>query len=86
MFAGDSGATTGETDPSAAPSPNPSSSPSPSGSGQPNNPAASQALDEATTAFEAAQKALTAGDLGTYQTEIEKAQAATERAAKAMGR
>ena len=45
-----------------------------------------EALDEAETAFEAAQKALTSGDLGKYQTEIEKAKAATERALKAMGR
>jgi len=45
-----------------------------------------QALDEAKVAFEAAQKALTAGDLGKYQDEIEKAKAATDRAAKAMGR
>ncbi|GAA3714476.1 UPF0182 family protein [Microlunatus aurantiacus] len=86
VFAGNSGATTGETDPTAAPSPNPSGSPSPSTSSSPDNPAAARALDEAKTAFEAAQKALTAGDLGTYQTEIEKAEAATERAAKAMGR
>jgi uncharacterized membrane protein (UPF0182 family) len=84
VFAGDSGATTGETNPSATPTPKPAGSEEPSTA--PDNPAAAQALDEAKTAFEAAQKALTAGDLGKYQTEIEKAKAATERAAEAMGR
>ena len=86
VFAGDSGATTGETNPSATPTPKPTGSASPSTPAKPDNPAASRALDEASTAFEAAQKALTAGDLGKYQTEIEKAKAATERAAEAMGR
>ena len=86
VFDGDSGATTGETNPSAAPSPKPSGEPSPTTSASPDNPAAAQALDEAKVAFEAAQKALTDGDLGTYQDQIEKAKAATDRAAKAMGR
>jgi uncharacterized membrane protein (UPF0182 family) len=88
VFAGDSGASTGETNPSATPSPRPSGSqsPSPAPTTSPDNPAAAQALAEATTAFEAAQKALTEGDLGKYQAEIEKAKDATERAAKAMGR
>ena len=86
MFAGNSGATTGETDPSATPTPRPSGSATPSTPTQPDNPAVARALDEASTAFEAAQKALVAGDLGKYQTEIEKAKAATERATKAMGR
>ena len=87
VFAGDSGANTGEeTDPSASPTPKPSGSQSPSTPTEPDNPAAIEALDEAETAFEAAQKALTSGDLGKYQTEIEKAKAATERALKAMGR
>lgn len=86
VFAGDSGAETGETNPSATPSPKPSGSASPSSSASPDNPAAQQALDEATTAFEAAQKALNDGDLGKYQEEINKAQAATKKAAQAMGR
>jgi uncharacterized membrane protein (UPF0182 family) len=86
VFAGDSGASTGETNPSATPSPKPSGSETPQPSTSPDNPAAAQALSEAETAFEAAQKALTDGDLGKYQDEIDKAKAATERAAKAMGR
>ncbi|HEU5485675.1 MAG TPA: UPF0182 family protein [Microlunatus sp.] len=86
VFAGDSGASTGETNPSASPSPKPSGSGAPSPSTSPDNPAAVQALTEAETAFEAAQKALTDGDLGKYQDEIDKAKAATDKAAKAMGR
>ena len=86
VFAGDSGATTGETDPEATPSPQPSGPQSPQPPGEPDNPAAARALTQAQQAFEAAQKALTDGDLGAYQTEIEKAEAATKRAAEAMGR
>ena len=47
---------------------------------------ATRSLNEAQAAFEAADKALAAGDLGTYQSRIEDAQAATERALRAMGR
>jgi uncharacterized membrane protein (UPF0182 family) len=86
VFAGDSGAETGETNPSASPSPKPSGSPSPSSSASSNNAEAQQALDSATAAFEAAQQALNKGDLGKYQEEINKAEAATKAAAKAMGR
>ena len=85
MFAGDSGATTGETDRAATPSPNPSASPHRRGHSRTTR-RPSQALDAATAAFEAPRRRSTAGDLGKYQSEINKAQAATEAAAKAMGR
>ncbi|MDN5762752.1 MAG: UPF0182 family protein [Microlunatus sp.] len=85
VFAGDSGADTGETDPSASPTPRPSESTPGKPPAEPDRPAATKALTEAKQAFEAAQKALTEGKLGEYQTEIEKAKAATERAAKASG-
>ncbi len=60
--------------------------PSEPGTGKTDSTAATQALDEAQSAFTAAQKALTAGDLGTYQDRISDAQDATARALKAMGR
>lgn len=77
VFKGDSGANTGEGEGSAPADP---------GTGQTNSSAATQALTEAQSAFEAAQKALTAGDLATYQQRIQDAQRATERALRAMGR
>ena len=77
VFKGNSGASTGEDAPQAPTKP---------GTGETNSSAATKALDEAQSAFEAAQKALTAGDLGTYQARIEDAQSATERAIRAMGR
>jgi hypothetical protein len=77
VFKGNSGASTGEGDEPAKPT---------QPTGQTDSSAATQALDEAQAAFEAAQKALTAGDLGTYQSRIEDAQAATTRALRAMGR
>ncbi|WP_375432283.1 UPF0182 family protein [uncultured Friedmanniella sp.] len=61
------------------------SEPTEPGTGKTDNPTAIRALDEAETAFTAAQKALTAGDLGTYQERIKDAQDATARALKAMG-
>lgn len=78
VFKGDSGARTGE----GANGP----TPAPSGSGKPNSTVAAQALAEAQRAFEAADKALAARDLGTYQSRIDAARAATERALRAMGR
>ena len=78
VFKGDSGASTGEGDEP--------DQPTEPGTGETNSSAATQALDEASSAFEAAQKALTAGDLGTYQSRIEDAEAATQRALRAMGR
>jgi uncharacterized membrane protein (UPF0182 family) len=49
-------------------------------------PAATNALSEAEAAFEAADKALTSGDLATYQKRIQEAQAAVQRALRALGR
>jgi len=54
--------------------------------GDPDNPAASRALAEAQAAFEAADKALTAGDLAGYQTKIKEARGAVQRALRALGR
>jgi uncharacterized membrane protein (UPF0182 family) len=77
VFKGNAGVNTGE-DPSQ---------PDTGGTKQPpSTAAATKALDDAQTAFTAAQKALTAGDLGTYQDRIKDAQDATARALKAMGR
>ena len=78
VFQGSSGATPPEGQPPPAEEP-------PRG-GAPDNPAASRALSEAQTAFEAADKALTAGDLAGYQTNIKEAQAAVQRALRALGR
>jgi uncharacterized membrane protein (UPF0182 family) len=78
VFKGDSGASTGEGDEPAQPSK--------PGTGQTDSSAATEALTEAQSAFEAADKALAAGDLGAYQSRIEEAQAATARALEAMGR
>ena len=54
--------------------------------GEADNPAATRALAEAQAAFEAADKALTTGDLAGYQTKIKEAQAAVQRALRALGR
>jgi uncharacterized membrane protein (UPF0182 family) len=54
--------------------------------GKVDNPAATNALSEAQTAFEAADKALTSGDLATYQKKLQEAQAAVQRALRALGR
>jgi len=58
----------------------------PAPTGQADNTAASQALYQAEKAFTEADKALTTGDLATYQTKIKEAEAAVERALKALGR
>ena len=58
----------------------------PPADGQPNNPAAAQALDQAAKAFAEADRALTTGNLATYQTKIKEAQAAVQRAQRALGR
>ncbi|WP_375425298.1 UPF0182 family protein [uncultured Friedmanniella sp.] len=79
VFKGDSGASTGEGE-------DPTQTDPGTGTQTPNSAAATKALNEAQTAFAAAQKALTAGDLGTYQDRIKDAQDATARALKAMGR
>jgi uncharacterized protein len=54
--------------------------------GEVDNPAATNALSEAQAAFEAADKALTSGDLATYQKRMQEAQAAVQRALRALGR
>ena len=72
VFQGDSGA-----DPSTEPASTPG--------GEPDNPTASRALEEARTAFTDAEKALTAGDLATYQAKTKEAQAAVNRALRALG-
>jgi uncharacterized membrane protein (UPF0182 family) len=54
--------------------------------GEANNPAATKALDEAATAFADADKALENKDLGTYQAKTKEAQAAVQRALRALGR
>ena len=46
---------------------------------------ARSALEEAEAAFAAAQKALTDGDLGTYQTKTKEAEAAVKKAMTALG-
>ena len=63
----------------------PTEEPPPAG-GDPDNPAATRALTEAQAAFEAADKALSGGDLAAYQAEINKAKAAVRRALTALGR
>ncbi len=75
---GESGAKTGEGGDGDGSAPAPT--------GQADNTAASQALDQAEKAFTEADKALTAGDLATYQTKIKEAEAAVQRALKALGR
>jgi uncharacterized membrane protein (UPF0182 family) len=77
VFQGDSGAETEEDEPETT---------EPPSNSEPDNPAATKALNEAETAFEAADKALTSGDLATYQTKIKEAQAAVQRALRALGR
>ena len=79
VFKGDSGARTGEGGDAQE-------DPPPTDGGAANSTLATRSLAEAQSAFEAADKALAAGDLGTYQSRIEDAQAATERALRAMGR
>jgi uncharacterized membrane protein (UPF0182 family) len=76
VFQGSSGGSTGESGSADGNKP----------TGKADNPAATNALSEASAAFDAAQKALTAGDLGTYQKKIEEAQAAVQRALRALGR
>nr|WP_239578811.1 UPF0182 family protein [Microlunatus panaciterrae] len=78
VFKGDSGASTGEQSSGGGGTP-------PTGDGKVDNPAATKALKEAQSAFAAADKALSTGDLAQYQAKIKEAQAAVERALKAMG-
>ena len=68
--------------PSAAPSDPPTQAPT----GKVDEAAANKALDEASAAYEAAQKALTDGDLAEYQKQNKAAEAAIKRAVRALGR
>ena len=54
--------------------------------GKADNPAALAALDDAATAYADAQKALTAGNLGEYQTKINEMQDDLTKAQRALGR
>jgi len=76
VFQGSSGGTTDEGGAANGDTP----------SGEADNPAAARALNEASAAFDAANKALKAGDLGTYQKKMEEANAAVKRAKSALGR
>jgi uncharacterized protein len=76
VFQGSSGGTTGEGGSADGGKP----------TGKADNPAATNALSEASAAFEAADKALTSGDLATYQKKMQEAQAAVQRALRALGR
>ncbi|HEY5848606.1 MAG TPA: UPF0182 family protein [Microlunatus sp.] len=80
VFDGDSGAATGENEVPAEPT----APTTPDGKANPT--AASQALSEAEKAFGDADKALAAKDLATYQAKMKEAEAAVQRALKAMGR
>ena len=80
VFKGDSGAETGES------TDDPETADTPPATGEPDNPAATRALDEAESAFADAEKALTSGDLAGYQAKIKEAEAAVARALRAMGR
>ena len=78
VFKGNAGVSTGEgSEPGTTPRPP---------SGEPDNPAATAALNEAEQAFSDAEKALAAGDLATYQAKIKQAQAAVKEAMTALGR
>jgi len=84
VFAGDAGADTGELPSSTpgAPTPTPGESPT----GQLDEGAALSALQRAQDAFTAADAALRAGDLATYQARTNEARAALAEALAAMGR
>jgi uncharacterized protein len=78
VFQGNSGASTDEGSANG-------NQPPTTTDGKPDNPAATRALSEAQAAFGAADKALKSGDLGTYQKKTEEAQAAVQRALRALG-
>ena len=75
VFKGNSGATTNEGQGTGT---NPN--------GQVDNPAAVSALEDATTAYSDAQKALTAGNLGEYQSKVNEMQDDLVKAQRALGR
>lgn len=74
IFKGNSGANTGEDDPNNKPT------------GKVDQAAAIAALEKAKAAYQAADAALKAGDLATYQKKNDEAKAALAEALKAMGR
>lgn len=78
VFQGNSGADTGEETGQTRPNDN-------QNTGQTDNAAASRALQDAETAFAAADAALKKGDLATYQAETDKAHEAVKRATRALG-
>jgi len=84
VFSGDAGVTTGEV-PGATTGGTTGQQPSP-GTGTVDQVAVNKALDEAGTAFAAADAALKSGDLAGYQKATNDAKAAVERAIKATGR
>ncbi|MGO1971557.1 MAG: UPF0182 family membrane protein [Propionibacteriaceae bacterium] len=81
VFAGNAGADTGEEDPDTEQPEEPADP----GTGDPDNPAATAALEKAEEAFTSADKALKAGDLATYQTKMGEAQTAVQEAMEALG-
>ncbi len=89
VFAGNAGATTGETGAPAQATTGSTGASTSSSSTTATSPidqaALQKAVTEAQQAFSDADKALKAGDLGTYQKRQQDAQAAVERARQAMG-
>ncbi|WP_232506398.1 UPF0182 family membrane protein [Microlunatus flavus] len=77
VFSGNAGATTEEGE---------GSDPGTGTPGKADNPAAVAALDDASKAYSDAQKALTAGNLGEYQTKINQMQEDLVKAQRALGR
>ena len=82
VFQGDAGASTGEEQPNGDDSGDSSDTGKPSG--QADQGEAQRQLDAATEAFEAAQKALQAGDLAEYQRQTEAAEKAVAAAVRAL--
>jgi uncharacterized membrane protein (UPF0182 family) len=76
VFKGNAGVSTGEGNGEGTTTP----------TGKADNPAALAALDDASTAYADAQKALTAGNLGEYQNKINQMQDDLTKAQRALGR
>ena len=81
VFQGNAGASTGEKGNATTKPP-----PTTTATGKADNPAALAALDDAAKAYADAKKALTAGNLGDYQKNVEEAQADLDKARQALGR
>lgn len=86
VFSGNSGAVTGETDTAATDNQPGGSDTSPPATDLTTDQIVQQALTEAQAQFDAAQQALTNGDLAAYQAANQAAEAAVQRALEAMGR